>query len=94
MPFDYPPKPGWWKDKLGSGSGECAKCGAWWTGARTAHCCECHRNFTAVSVFDKHRAGSHARDTRHCVDPASVGLVDAGRAYPCWAQAGDDRWTA
>ena len=48
----------------------------------------CHRTFTTVSTFDKHRTGSHAKGTRHCVPPAEVGLVDAGRAYPCWAQAG------
>ena len=47
-----------------------------------------HTTFTTVSTFDKHRSGSHPNSTRHCVPPAEVGLVDAGRAYPCWAQAG------
>jgi hypothetical protein len=72
----------------------CSGCGAWWSGLLTAHCTGCDRTFTGFTAFDEHRAGSHASGTRHCVDPASVGLVDAGRAYPCWgsARSDDDRW--
>jgi hypothetical protein len=55
---------------------------------RTCHCPTCHATFTRYSTFDIHRAGSHSQGTRHCVEPATVGLVDAGRAYPCWAQPG------
>lgn len=70
-----------------------AACGCWWTGLGIHHCCGCGRNFTSVSAFDKHRDGSHARGTRHCIDPAAVGLVDAGRKFPCWGWPGDDeRW--
>lgn len=54
----------------------------------------CHRTFTGITAFDKHRDGSHSASTRHCVKPESVGLVDAGRAYPCWGFPGTDtHWT-
>lgn len=66
----------------------CPRCNLRWGGLKTAHCAACHETFTTVSTFDKHRAGSHASGTRHCLPPAEVGLVEAGRAYPCWAQAG------
>lgn len=54
----------------------------------------CHQTFTAPSAFDKHRDGDHAKGTRHCLPPGSVGLVDAGRQYLCWRWPGgeDDRW--
>lgn len=63
-------------------------CQAWWTGLKTAHCPSCHATFTTISAFDKHRTGSHAYDTRTCLDPASVGLVATGRDYPCWGFPG------
>lgn len=93
---DYPPKPRSWRNQLGRGAGECGKCGRWWTGINTAR----HRNFTTVAAFDKHRAGSHAYDTRHCVDPEKVlnrngehVLVDAGRDYPCWGFPAGEWWS-
>lgn len=96
---DYPPKPRYWRNGLGSGSGECPRCGAWWTGSNTCHCTACHCSFTSQSASDKHRAGSHERDTRHCLDPATVHnrkgervLVDAGRDYPCWGFPAGDKW--
>lgn len=70
------------------------RCGAWWSGLNTCHCSakKCHQTFTGIGAFNKHRAGSHA-GTRYCVDPAIVGLVDAGRNYPCWGSPDeDDRW--
>ena len=60
------------------------QCGARWGGLKTCHCAACHQSFTVLSAFDKHRRGSHPDSTRHCVDPASVGLIDVGRSYPCW----------
>lgn len=39
-----------------------------------AQCPACGEVFSRVSNFDKHRKGSHGID-RHCVDPATVGLV-------------------
>ena len=97
---DYPPKPRNWAKQLGSGAGECGKCGAWWTGSNTAHCSACCETFTTIAAFDKHRAGSHAYDTRHCVPPSAVHnqkgervLIDAGRDYPCWGFPGSDaKW--
>lgn len=68
----------------------CPRCDAAWTGLATAHCSACHRTFTTVSAFDKHRDGSHSRGTRHCVDPETVGLVQAARPYPCWAHPGSN----
>lgn len=62
----------------------CPKCDGGWTGFNTAHCTGCHSTFTGITAFDKHRTGSHAKSTRSCLDPDTVGLVDAGRAYPCW----------
>jgi hypothetical protein len=59
-------------------------CDAEFSGLKTAHCTSCHATFTVVSAFDKHRTGSHAYSTRRCVPPESVGLVDAGRGYPCY----------
>lgn len=73
----------------------CGRCDNRWGGLNTAHCGaeNCHRTFTGIVAFDKHRAGSHAAGTRHCVDPQTVGLVDAGRAYPCWGLPSDgERW--
>jgi hypothetical protein len=68
----------------------CARCQARWGGLRTAHCDACHETFTVVAAFDKHRAGSHTDGGRHCIDPATVGLVDVGRAYCCWGFPGRD----
>ncbi len=72
----------------------CARCHARWGGLKTAHCAACHQTFTAITAFDKHRSGSHSEDTRRCLDPASVGLIDAQRAYPCWGLPGpaDERF--
>ena len=84
------------------GSTVCPKCNAWWTGINTCHCTAdgCHRTFTSQAAADRHRAGSHAYDTRHCLDPATVldkhgerVLIDAARDYPCWGFPGSDvKW--
>lgn len=67
----------------------CGGCDSHFGGLRTAHCGACHRTFTGITTFDKHRV-------RHkCIDPATVGLVDAGRKYPCFGTEGDgDDWFA
>lgn len=51
----------------------CSGCPARWTGHRTAHCGNCHRSFSTVGNFDKHRSpdGEHG----HCRYPGVVGLV-------------------
>lgn len=68
------------------------RCGARWSGYNTCHCPAdgCHATFTGITAFDKHRDGKHSDDSRHCVDPAKVGLVDAGRSYPCWGHTSPD----
>jgi hypothetical protein len=71
-----------------AGMGSCARYPARWGGFKTAHCRARGETFTVVAAFDKHRAGSHTQDDRHCLDPAAVGLVDAGRAYRCWGFPG------
>lgn len=77
-----------------AGTTGCGRCPQRWGGLRTAHCGACHATFTGLSAFDKHRDGDHAKGNRHCLPPESVGLVDAGRQYPCWGWPGgeDDRW--
>ena len=57
-------------------AGTC-RCGAAWSGLRTAHCAAegCHETFTALSTFDAHRTreGGGA-----CLEPLSVDLVERG----------------
>lgn len=48
-------------------------CGARWPGLSACHCPTCHRTFTTVGNFDRHRVGPMGN--RHCADPESVGLV-------------------
>ncbi|RLK22626.1 hypothetical protein DER29_0463 [Micromonospora sp. M71_S20] len=45
------------------------RCGASWSGLTIAHCACCHRTFSAVSTFDRHRRNGR------CVDPVTVGLA-------------------
>lgn len=48
------------------------RCGAAWTALGAAHCAtdQCHRTFSAVDLFDRHRQayGEHGR----CVDPTTI----------------------
>lgn len=67
----------------------CGKCSGRWGGTRTAHCGGCCRTFSSLGSFDKHRTGSHAYGTRHCLDPATAGLALQGRKYECWGYEGD-----
>lgn len=54
-------------------------CGARWSGANTSHCGACHRTFSSVGTFDRHRRGGA------CLDPAGVGMsLLTGRAYEVW----------
>jgi len=46
----------------------CGRCAARWTAARAAHCAGCHRTFSTVGGFDRHRRGGA------CLDPTTVGL--------------------
>lgn len=74
----------------------CPRCDGRWNGLNTAHCGAdgCHQTFTGPTAFDAHRARKFTDDTRHCVDPATVGLVKFSRDYPCWALPGtNDRFS-
>ncbi len=51
-------------------------------------CEDCHETFTDTGAYDEHIVGSHWPGEGHCIDPAAVGLVDMGRAYPCWGFPG------
>lgn len=68
---------------------EHAACGKKWTGLNTSHCGRCHETFTGISAFSAHRVGDGNGDW-HCSDPKDVGLVDAGRKYPCWREPVDE----
>ncbi len=48
----------------------CLKCGRVWTGHGACHCGECHRTFSSLSAFDKHRIAFA------CAEPATRGLID------------------
>ena len=63
------------------------RCGKGWNGLKTCHCAACHRTFSTVIAFDKHRRGTYEPDTRHCVNPTDAGLVRVARDYECWGRA-------
>lgn len=44
----------------------CGGCEARWRGIGIAHCATCHRSFSGIRLFDKHRR----RD--RCVDPLDI----------------------
>jgi hypothetical protein len=68
----------------------CAGCELRWGGANTAHCSGCHRTFSGLTAFDKHRTGSHALGARECLPPGDAGLaLLAGRKYECWGLESD-----
>lgn len=74
----------------------CNGCTSWWTGLSACHCAGCHRTFSSISAFDKHRDGSHVKGTRHCVDPATLRSKKTGEAllvlvdkgWACWSVPG------
>jgi hypothetical protein len=69
----------------------CATCKARWTGLSACHCTGegCHRTFTSISAFDKHRTDSHVTG-RYCLDPAAAGLVPVTKRYwSGWALPGE-----
>jgi hypothetical protein len=47
----------------------CAGCGQRWYGIDRAHCGTCHRTFTEVDFFDRHRVDDG------CRSPASLGMI-------------------
>ena len=79
----------------------CPHCDQQWTGLLSCHCGGkggCHRSFTSLSAFDKHRTGSHAYSTRRCLDPATLldkngepVLVPADKPWAGWSLPGSWR---
>ena len=58
-------------------------------GTERCECPTCHEVFSTTNNFDRHRKGAHGSD-RHCVDPASVGLViGVSSKGTYWKKAGD-----
>lgn len=43
-------------------------------GSNFCKCPSCGEFFSGANGFDHHRAGDHAAGTRHCVNPAEVGM--------------------
>lgn len=43
-------------------------------GSNFCMCPSCGEFFSGAEGFDHHRAGDHAAGTRHCVNPAEVGM--------------------
>ena len=50
----------------------CGGCSSTWSGLGRAHCGVggCHRTFTGVTAFDRHRGAKG-----ECLDPATLGMV-------------------
>ena len=79
----------------------CPRCDTRWGGPLTCHCTACHRTFSGITAFDKHRTGSHTKG-RSCLDPETAvferadgttwGLVKLGRRYECWGFENDGYW--
>lgn len=56
----------------------CTRCGAAWAGASPAHCCACHRTFSAVGLFDAHSSSDGVHGT--CRNPAGLTVQSGPRA--------------
>ncbi|WP_431957296.1 hypothetical protein [Nocardia lijiangensis] len=66
---------------------KCRGCERWWplSAHNVCHCAQCHETFTGEQAATRHLVVDY-RHRPHvvCRTPQSVGLVDAGREYPCW----------
>lgn len=68
------------------------RCGRTWTGLNQAHCAICHRHFSSVAHFDRHRPSYDG-----CLDPAAilkrsgepVFKLSAGPLGHTWVGAGE-----
>jgi len=49
----------------------CRGCSVHWTGLAVAHCGACHRTFSSVSTFDRHRAAKYAEGEEYTRTSAS-----------------------
>lgn len=54
------------------------RCGARWTGTSKCHCSAdgCHRLFSSVAMFDRHRVNGR------CVDPETIMVTPKDKAKP------------
>ncbi len=63
----------------------CGGCANRWDGNATSHCGACHVTTSSPSAFDRHRRNGT------CQAPATVGLVELGRAgYTVWGSPSDE----
>jgi hypothetical protein len=62
--------------------GRC-RCGRVWDSITQCHCSTCHRQFSGISAFDKHRVPplSGDRSLRVCADPALLGLTPSVESF-------------
>lgn len=69
----------------------CSGCDASWTALNAAHCTApgCHRTFSSVGLFDRHRSASGPGDHGSCLDPGR--LVNANTGAPI-AEFRDGMW--
>ena len=57
-------------------------------GSNFCYCPSCGEFFSGAAGFDHHRAGEHAAGTRHCVNPAEVGMkIVKHRLGTLWVSA-------
>lgn len=90
MPDTQPPRITETTPALPTGAIVHAKCGQHWTGIGRAHCPACCRTFSVDSAAAQHRKGAYGGG-RHCVDPATVGLVAVDRPWGVlWRHPGPD----
>ena len=58
-------------------------------------CSGCSRNFTGISAFEDHRAGSYTRNTRHCLSEDEMSARGLERkASGRWGYRSDTRLLA
>lgn len=66
----------------------CGGCPATWTAMGAAHCSGCHRTFSSVGLFDRHRSAAGS-EHGSCFDPSR--LVNAKTGAPV-AEFRDGMW--
>lgn len=66
----------------------CNGCDRRWNGTAEAHCAECHRQFSSVHAFDKHRRDYTCHDPAHLRRKDGNPLLDLGarRDGPIWRE--------
>jgi hypothetical protein len=78
----------------GGGLWTCPRCARQWSGLAQCHCTVCHRHFSTVALFDRHRAG-HGRTT--CTDPAdhpNIYKPSVNHLGTTWVGAGENPFSA